>query len=107
MSVNRIYSGAVGTCQTCNIPPRCAFDAEIVFSGKADTYRQDQYFFKQYDYLLEMKPQEAAEATLTLTARSKRCISKSPHCPTGNVFRTDGSLFGEFNPKKAFSGTLP
>ena len=107
MSVNRIYSGAVGACQTCNIPPRCAFDAEIVFSGKADTYRQDQYFFKQYDYLLEMKPQEATEATLTLTARSKRCISKSPHCPTGNVFRADGSLFGEFNPKKVFSGTLP
>ncbi|MEY0004134.1 hypothetical protein AB7W62_18495 [Morganella morganii] len=100
-----------GACQTCKIPPACTLDAEIAFAGKTDTYRQEQYFFKHYDYLVEMKAQDtedvATEAPLTLTASAKRCISKSPHCPTGNIFRSDGSLFGEFNPEKSFSGTLP
>ncbi|MDH0357038.1 hypothetical protein [Morganella sp. GD04133] len=121
MLLDILRSATTAACQTCHLLPRCAFYAEIHFAGKTDTYRQEAYFFKEYDHLLEMKAHDAnkaedededvhdvgAEAPLTLITRSKHCMSKSPHCPTGNIFRADDSLFGEFNPEKAFTGSLP
>lgn len=105
MSGNRTYSGTTSACQSCNIPPRCALEATVDFAGKTDVYRQEQHFVKQYSYLIEQK--NGSEVPLKLTTKQMHCISKSPHCPTGNVFDETGALFADFNPEKNFDSRLP